>query len=252
MASFSKDQQKFNWKINGKAVMSTLRLMGIGGFIVFALIATTAVNFLNAKWGYNMDALDGFWGGVIAGFSMLLVASPFVAAANYGQHYKLIYHLPMQASSVPVQMLSIVDLINGVHILLDFFILLFFGYSMEVILIKAIADLLLAVLSVLVLYISVRISFAPASTGAKAAAGILGFLCYVCSVVISSGAMAMIEEHLDVIDGKWLPCLVILCIGAAVLIIATERVYKGIKNCVRLAKKYKGQKKKSELEESYV
>ncbi len=252
MASFSKDQQGFSWKVNGKAVVSTLRLMGIGSFIVFALIATTAVNFLNAKWGYNMDALDGFWGGVIVGLSMLLIAVPFVIAANYGQHYKLIYHLPMQASSVPVQMLTLVDLINFVHILLDFFILLFFGYSVDVILFKAIADLLLAVLSVLVLYISVRISFAPTGTGAKAAAGILGFLCYVFSVVISSGVMAMIEEHQDVIRENRIPCMVILGVSIAALLIATERVYKGVKNCVRLTKKYKGQKKKNELQESYV
>lgn len=252
MASFSKDQQGFSWKINGKAVVSTLRLMGIGSFIVFALIATTAVNFLNAKWGYRMEALDGFWSGVIAGISMLLMAVPFVIAANYGQHYKLIFHLPMQASSVPVQMLSIVDLIHAVHIILDFFILLFFGYSMEVILIKAIADLLLAVLSVLVLYISVRISFAPTSTAGKVVAGALGFLCYIFSVAISAGAATMIESHQDVIRENRIPCIVVLCVSTVILIIITERVYKGVKNCVRLTKKYKGQKKKNELEASYV
>lgn len=251
MGEYAKREKDFDMKKSLRGITGVFRLFGIGQMMAFIILFTTAVNAVNAWFGYTTELLGGLWMGITAGSSMCYMLAAVAVATIFGMNYKLIYTMPMQASTVPAQMVGVVDLTCFACLVLDVTAMLVLGYREEILL-KVCMHVMLYLVAQLVLYISVRSSFKAGTNTRNIVYATLGFTGYMAGAAVYTAAMTILEEQPDFCRENltwFIIALGVLGIAAAVV---TELVYKGVRNCVRQTKLYKVKKKKNELEASYV
>ncbi|MBQ8515939.1 MAG: hypothetical protein IJ496_11135 [Ruminococcus sp.] len=251
MGEYAKREKDFDMKKSLKGISGVFRLFGVGRMMAFIILFTTAVNAVNAWFGYMTELAGGLWVGLTVGSSMCYMIAAAAVSTIFAQNYKLIYTMPMQASTVPAQMVGVVDLTSFACMALDVIAMLATGYRQEILL-KVCMHVMLYIVAQLVLYIFTRSSFRAGSNARNIVYAVLGFTGYMAGAIIYSTGMTILEEQPDFCRENltWLIiALGVLGIAAAVV---TELVYKGVRNCVRQTKLYKVKKKKNELEASYV
>lgn len=236
-----------------KSIYSFARIMGFGSLILMAAGVGSVINIINAVTGYNMEMLDGFWSVVtVMMCAIMMVLVPVAIAMSYMNQYRLLTAMPMAMGTVPAQMSLLTDLVYIIIVVIDMIAMLIAGIY-EGALLKLSTTLGLYIISHIALYISARTAAKSYGTAGKVVSGLLCFLGYGFGGAFTMISSAMIYEEYDVIEGQYGILLAVLA-GMAVLAAVTRIVsYKGIVNCVRQIKIYKGTAKKKQVrEEQYV
>ena len=235
-----------------KSMCSVIDIMGLGSLILLSAGVSSVINIINAVTGYNMELFGGMWSGSTVAMSMLMILTPVAIAMSYMNQYRLLTAMPMAMGTVPAQMSLLTDLVYIIIVVIDMIAMLIAGIY-EGALLKLSATLGLYIISHIALYISARTAARSYGTAGKVVSGLLCFLGYGFGGAFTMISSSMIYEEYDVIEGQYGILLAILA-GMAVLAAVTRIVsYKGIVNCVRQIKIYKGTAKKKQVrEEQYV
>lgn len=235
-----------------KSIYSFARIMGFGSLILLSAGVSSVINIINAVTGYNMDMFGGVWSGSTVAMSMLMILTPVAIAMSYMNQYRLLTAMPMAMGTVPAQMSLLTDLVYIIIVVIDMIAMLIAGIY-EGALLKLSTTLGLYIISHITLYISARTAARSYGTAGKVLSGLLGFLGYGFGGAFTMVSSTMIYEEYDIIGGQYAILLAILA-GMAVLAAVTRVVsYKGIVNCVRQVKIYKGTAEKKQVrEEQYV
>lgn len=236
-----------------RSIYNFADIMGFGSLILLTAGGGSLINIVNAFTRYNMEMFDGMWSAVtIAMYTVLLIITPAAIAMSYMNHYRLLTAMPMAMETIPAQMSLLTDLVYIIIAVIDMTAMCIAGIY-EGALLKLSAALGLYVISHIALYISARTGAKSYGTAGKVISGLLFFAGYGIGCAFTTVPCNMIYEEYQVIDGQYGILLVILS-GMAVLAVITRIVsYKGIRNCVRQRKIYKGTAKKKQVrEERYV
>lgn len=235
-----------------KSIYSFADIMDLGSLILLSAGVSSVINIINAVTGYNMELFGGVWSGSTVAMAMLMILTPVAIAMSYMNQYRLLTAMPMAMGTVPAQMSLLTDLVYIIIVVIDMIAMLIAGIY-EGALLKLSTTLVLYIISHIALYISARTAAKSYGTAGKVLSGLLGFLGYGFGGAFTMVSSTMIYEKYDVIEGQYAILLAILA-GMAVLAAVTRVVsYKGIVNCVRQVKIYKGTAEKKQVrEEQYV
>ena len=235
-----------------KSIYSFARIMGFGSLILLSAGVSSVINIINAVTGYNMELFGGMWSGSTVAMAMLMILTPVAIAMSYMNQYRLLTAMPMAMGTVPAQMSLLTDLVYIIIVVIDMIAMLIAGIY-EGALLKLSTTLGLYIISHITLYISARTAAKSYGTAGKVVSGLLGFLGYGFGGALSMVSCSMIYDHYDVIEGQNGILLAILAGMAVLAAVARIVSYKGIVNCVRQIKIYKGTAKKKQVrEERYV
>ncbi len=241
-------KEVFDFKKNMRAIRSYMTTFGMIGSTLLIVLLMAVFNFIGAYVNYNMDSFFSVLMMMVNAVGYMFTA--LMVASSYASTYGLVCMLPMQASSVPTQMVSIVDLTAFVVMGLDVITMAIFGYREEIFL-KLCIHVASYLMATVVLYVLSRILFKTTlGVGTKTVFGIIGFVSYLMSVSACSAAFVLMVEDGFCRENLWGILVTLGAIGVAAAI-ATELVRKGLRNCIRQAKIYKS-KKKTVKDEAYV
>lgn len=235
-----------------KSIYSFARIMDFGSLILLSAGVSSVINIINAVTGYNMEMFGGMWSGSTIAMAIFMILTPAAIAMSYMNQYRLLTAMPMAMGTVPAQMSLLTDLVYIIIVVIDMIAMLIAGIY-EGALLKLSATLGLYIISHIALYISARTAAKSYGTAGKVVSGILCFLGYGFGGALSMVSCSMIYDHYDVIEGQYGILLAVLAGMAVLAAVARIVSYKGIVNCVRQIKIYKGTAKKKQVrEERYV
>ena len=236
-----------------KSIRSFAGIMGLGSLILMAAGFGSVINIINAVTGYNMEMFHGFWSVVtVVMYAMLMILVPVAIAMSYMNQYRLLTAMPMAMETVPAQMSLLTDFIYIIIVVIDMIAMCIAGIY-EGALLRLSTTLGLYIISHIALYVSARTGAKSYGTAGKVISSILFFIGYGLGAGFNMVSCTMIYENYDMIAGQYGILFGILA-GMSVLAAVTRLVsYKGIRNCVRQIKIYKGTAKKKQVrEERYV
>ncbi len=225
-------------------------MLGAYSIAAVAFCIVTACNFFDAVIGCDMDAFGStsVYTGMIS--AIVLCGVGLVIQAVYSQNYQLLCVFPIKASSVPRQMVLLLDLIHLLCAAADAGMLLLCGYG-NLVPLKLSLALVLYMVAHITLWLNVNpgMSRTDIRNGRKGMiVGITLLYILVISAVLTCYILAGGEY-----EGTSVQTVGIIATVAAAVLAVPVRIltYRGVRSKVRLIKVYKGAGKKSR-EVSYV
>lgn len=233
-----------------KAIDSFFSLLGVYSLVATVVVLASVSNAVNAVVEYDTEFLEGFSTGFAVMCSMALIGMAIVVVGIYGANYNLLCVIPLKTSTVPAQMVAVIDITHLMCAVLDIFVMCIAGAA-SAIPIKLIQILTLYIMTQITLYATTNPGLAQniGANGFKGARSIVWFILYIAGVIVVMVTTVLVYEGTDFSTPVKLAVTGALAVGAVVTRIL---VYKGIKNKVRLIKNYKEKKKKKIKEVSYV
>lgn len=235
-----------------KSIQCFLSITGLWILVLIAVVGISAVNIINAAAGYSMELADGLWEISPIFVSMGLMISVTAIVTNYMMQYNLLSALPVSMETVPRQISLIVDGIMVAIIVIDVIALVIAGMS-KAVFVRLAGNLFMYILVRLIMYVSARTAAKTYGILGGVLSGVLGAIVYGMGGSAGIFCNDFIKNELPNHEGQ----IADFIISDAVMLVLFAFVYfltqRGMKNCIRQTKNYKGAaKKRTVREEAYV
>ncbi len=235
-----------------KSIRCFMELTGIWMLAVIAVVGVSAVNIINAATGYSMELADGLWKISPIFVSMGLMISAVAIVTSYMMQYNLLSALPVSMETAPRQISLIIDVIMVSVIAVDAIALAIAGMP-KAIFVKLAGNLFMYILVRLTMYVSARTTAKTYGTLGGVLAGILGAIAYGVGGGVGIFCNEYISEELHKFEEQYAGFIILDAVVLTAFVLTYILTQKGMKNCIRQTKKYKGAaKKKTAREEVYV
>lgn len=237
-----------------KSMILSINLMEIGSFFPVFILIESAINIINAIFGYDMALLNGeFWYPANTFFSIIPVLFVSIIASNYVNYYKLLTAMPIKLDKSSIQMMTFIDAAFLSVIIIDIIVMAacHLGYA---ILLKMAAMLIIYAASYVVFYLNIRTGFKFYGITGRVLSIVISILTYGVSSACYTAVSCVIYDYQIELSDSNMIIIGVFIAAAAISLLARILSYKGVNNVVRQSKIYKtNNKKKNPTKlESYV